>query len=153
MQSAGTSARLLERIRRRLSELLLSAYRTATCFKNCDVFLAEQHSEGSTSCKDTPGKSARLSLRACDTSVSSELEHSRATSGAMERSAHDWARMDMERLLNLVRSQTRPTSEESSRRADSNHCGGEIESSRMFSVPCARLAMAHLKPKRTPSRI
>ena len=53
--------------------------------------------------------------RARDPSFSSELDHSEPTSGAMERSARDQARMDLELLLNLGRSETRPTSEASSR--------------------------------------
>ena len=73
------------------------------------------HPEGSKSCSDTSGKSARLSLRVRDTSFSSELEHSESTSGATERSARDRAWMDLELLLNLVRSETRPASEASSR--------------------------------------
>ena len=67
------------------------------------------------SCTDTSGKSARLSLRASDITSSSELEHSKTASGLMERRARDLARMDLELPLNLVRAETRPTSNASSR--------------------------------------
>ena len=130
---------------------------------------ANVHVEGSRSCNDTSGKSARLSLRANDTSSSSELEHAKTTSGALERSARDRARMDLELLLNLVRSETRPTSEASSRHpsgtanakpflarvrtdAGSNHCGGDMELFRTLSVPCAQLTMVPLQRNRTPAR-
>ena len=135
-------------------------------------YAANLHSEGSKSGSETSGKSARLSLRARDTSCSSEPELSKSTSGAMERSAWDLARMDLELLLNLVRSETRPTSEASSRHpsrvanpfsdaserckhqasADSNHCGADIKFPECFSVPCARLTMASLIPNETPAR-
>ena len=113
MRSASTSARLSERIRRRLGGKLLcvsDSVQDGTCFKNYNVGLVKEttcaaslHSEGSRSCNDTSGKSARLSLRASNTSSSSELEHSKPTSGTMERSARDLARIDLELLLNLVR--------------------------------------------------
>ena len=76
---------------------------------------ANFRSEGPTGCNGTSGKSARLSLRASDVTSSSAQEHSKPASGAMERTARDLARMDPELLLNLVRSETRPTSEASSR--------------------------------------
>ena len=44
-----------------------------------------------------------LSLWARDTSSSSELEHSKWTSGGMERSASDLARMDLEQLLGDIK--------------------------------------------------
>ena len=78
-------------------------------------YAANFHSEGCRSCNDTSGKSARLSLRASNIASSSELDHSQPAPGAMERSARDPARMDLELLLNLVRSEIRPTSEASSR--------------------------------------
>ena len=52
---------------------------------------------------------ARLSRQA--TSSSSELENSETAFGATVLSARDLARTDLELRLNLVRSETRPTSE------------------------------------------
>ena len=78
-------------------------------------YAANFHSEGCRSCSDTSGKSARLSLRASNIASWSELDHSQPAPGAMERSERDPARMDLELLLNLVRSEIRPTSEASSR--------------------------------------
>ena len=72
-------------------------------------------SEGSRSCTDTSGKSERLFLRTSDITSPSEPELSKLASGTTERRARDLTRMDLELLLNLVRSETRPTSDASSR--------------------------------------
>ena len=56
----------------------------------------------------------KLQRHLCEVRAS-ELEHSETASGAMERSARDLEPMDLELLRNLVRSETRPTSEASSR--------------------------------------
>ena len=78
-------------------------------------YAANFHSEGSRSCNGSSRKSGRLFLRASDITSSSELEHSKLASGAMERSARDLARMDLKLLLNPVHSETRPHSEATSR--------------------------------------
>ena len=78
-------------------------------------FAANLHSDGSRSCSDTSGKSVRHFLQTSDSSFSSDVEHSKKASGAVDLSARDLARTDLELLLNLVRSETRPTSEASSR--------------------------------------
>ena len=123
-QSASTSARLPERIRKRPRGSLFrksNSIQDGTRFENC-VFLARETSRTpSISILRDPEVASTLlgsprdSLRASDITSSSELEHSKPASGAMERSARDLARMDLELLLNLVRSETRPTSEASSR--------------------------------------
>ena len=164
VQSASTSARLSEKIRRRPSGQVLPACWTTykmerasrtTMFSSRKKlpYAANLHSKGSRSCDDTSGKSARLSLQASDTSSSSEHEHSRTTSGAVERSARDLARTVLELLLNLVRSEPRPTSANSrhpsrtananpfsdasvemqtSSRENSNHCGEDTSKCPLF---------------------
>ena len=94
---------------------------------------------------------------------SSETELSKSTSGAMKRSARDRARIDLELLLNIVSSETRPTSRHPSRtananplfrrtRTDANIKPAQTPIPRMLSAPCARLSMAPLKPKRTTAQ-
>ena len=130
------------------------------------TYAAKVHAEGPRSCNDTCRTSARLSLWVSAITSSSELEHSKRDSNTMERRARDLARMDLELLLNLVRSETRPTSATSSRHpsrtanaktfsdapvrcrrqasVDSNHCGEYF--------PYAQLTMALWKPNTTPER-
>ena len=109
LQSAGTNARLSERTRKHPADNDSTAYRTAYkkerasrtivfSYRKKPPYAANFHSEGSRSCNDTAGKSARLSLRGSDTSSSS----SKPTHVAMERNARDLARMGLELLLNLV---------------------------------------------------
>ena len=88
------------------------------------LYAVNFHSEGSRSCTDTSDKSTRLSLRASDVTSSSELEHSKRASGAMERSARDLTRMDKKPLLNLAalrldRCSRRQASEDSNHNGDS----------------------------------
>ena len=104
---------------RRIPTLCISnSIQDATCFKNYDVSLAEeatvrcQSPFRSKSCSDTSGKSARL-LQESDITSSSEPELSESTPGAIQRSARDLTRIDLELLLNLVLSKTRPTTDAS----------------------------------------
>ena len=94
-----------------------------TCFKNDDVSIAKE----ATVCDQSPFRGIHklqqhlrevratlsLSLSTSDTPSSSELEHSTSTFGVTEQSVRDLAQMDLELLLNLVRSEPRPTSEAS----------------------------------------
>ena len=75
------------------------------------LYAANFHSKGSRSCNDT-SRAVRATLPSC----MREQEFSKSTSGAMERRARAWARIRLlEFILNLVRSETRPTSEASPR--------------------------------------
>ena len=74
-------------------------------------YVAYLHSDGIQQLQRHFQKSERLPSG----TSSSELEHSKLTSSAMERSARDVVPMDLELLQNLVRSETRSTPEGRSR--------------------------------------
>ena len=102
LQSAGTSARLSERNRRRpganrTAYKMQRASRTLMfSSRKKPPYAANFRSEGSRSCNDTSGKSALLSLRASDPNLNTPERHL----------VRDFARMDLKLLLNLVRSET-----------------------------------------------
>ena len=103
-----------KRLRRRPGGKRLSAYVTAHNImfstQKKTLYATNLHSKGYRSCSDTSKKFAHFSLCEGDTSSSCEPEISKSTSGAKERSACDRAWKDLELLLNLVRSETRPSS-------------------------------------------
>ena len=130
----------VKKLRRPLQSASTSQQKTTLCKSNSiqDGTCRKNRPTPPTSIPDTTGKSARLSPRAGDTSPSSELEP-----GAIERSARDVARVDLEFLCNLVRFETRPTHPSRHRECEalfrcirtdadsqaseySNHCGDDM---------------------------
>ena len=137
LQSANTSARLSERIRRCPGGSAFRPLPRNHQFPRRRILMLQQHL-------------TRLSRQATDTSSSSELEHFETASGATVLGARDLARTDLDLLLNLVRSESPPTSEASSRHhpfptrqsrcrhqanASSNHHGEDTKYLRIRCVP------------------
>ena len=122
---SSTTARLSERIRRRPDGKLFSAYQTAFkiyCFLRTIMFSSRPNQRtASISIPKNPEVASALpgsprdSLSGQATSHPRPKKNSISTSDEMERSARDLTRTDLELLLNLVRSETRPCSEASSR--------------------------------------
>ena len=143
-------------------------------FENYDVLLAEE-TEGSRSCNDDSGKSARLSLRASDTSSSSELEHPKEHPARRSEAHVTWHRWiwNCSRILSVPRhappqKQAHEILHEPQTEnpfpmhpyrcrhqaiEDSNYRGEDREFSQMLFVPNAQLTMTILKRSRTPAQL